>query len=323
MNHPNLIEMLSYKRPQGSRHQRKFCNRYLAPVFGQPDVHGNYVLVVGEKPTICFTAHHDTVHFTSGRQLITIKGDMATSNSNECLGADCTTGIYIMLNMILAGVEGVYVVHAAEESGCIGSKALVADYPSWLHDIKACISFDRKGYDSIITHQMGSRTASEEFATSLADILDLGFRADPTGSYTDSNEYRDIVPECTNLSVGYFGQHTAIESQDLAFVEMLISALIQADWSRLVIKRNPRDYETTVFSPRKRSKKMGYNYYDNYQIYDDTRLPSFYNDDMADLVKSHPEEVAELLRSFGYQYHGLRDDIDNMSQRKSRSYRWP
>jgi len=314
----NLIEMLSYKRPQGSRHQRKFCNRYLAPVFGQPDAHGNYILVVGERPNICFTAHHDTVHFTSGRQIIKIEGDMAMATGSECLGADCTTGIYIMLNMIRAGVKGVYVVHAAEESGCIGSKALVSNYPYWLNDIDACISFDRKGYDSIITHQMGSRTASDAFADSLEAILDLGFRADPTGSYTDSNEYRDIVPECTNISVGYFNQHTSAEKQDLMFVEMLITALIEADWSKLVFKRNPMEREPDYFyQPKKKVRRQV-----DYDIYNDWGLMASYNSTMEDIVKENPREVAELLRSFGYECNGLLDDIENMKAKGKKAYRW-
>lgn len=320
MQEPNLIEMLSYKRPQGTKYQRKFCNRYLAPVFGQPDAHGNYVLVVGDNPSICFTAHHDTVHFNSGRQIIKIEGDMARSVGSDCLGADCTTGVYIILNMILAGIEGVYVVHAAEEVGCVGSKALVYDYPSWLTNIKACISFDRKGYDSIITHQMGSRTASDEFAASLEAILDLGFKPDPTGSYTDSNEYRSVVPECTNISVGYFNQHSATEYQDLAFVEMLITALINADWSKLVIKRTPSlDYDIApVTYKRKKSRQDSY----DYTIYDDYGLVNFHRDEMTDLVKHHPEEVAKLLKSFGYEYSGLLEDINNLKAKGKRAYRW-
>ena len=91
-----------------------------------------------------------------------------------------------------------YVVHAAEESGCIGSGALVKSNPYWLTHIDAVISFDRYGDNSVITHQMGRRTASDDFARSFADALDLPqLVADTGGSYTDSNEYADKVPECT------------------------------------------------------------------------------------------------------------------------------
>ena len=61
MSH-SLIEMLRYKRPEGSVTQREFCKRFLEPTFGRPDKHGNYIHIVGDKPNLCFTAHHDTVH---------------------------------------------------------------------------------------------------------------------------------------------------------------------------------------------------------------------------------------------------------------------
>jgi hypothetical protein len=159
MTDRNYIDMLTYMRPEGSKYQRKFCNRYLMPVFGQPDKHGNYTHIVGDKPRIAFMAHHDTVHSKTGRQTVTIDGDYAKATT-DCLGADCTSGIYIMLCMIEAGIEGVYVVHAAEEVGCVGSKGLVSDFPAWIDHVDAAISFDRKGYDSIITHQMGLRSCS-------------------------------------------------------------------------------------------------------------------------------------------------------------------
>tara|TARA_R110000824_G_scaffold96286_1_gene230766 strand:- start:2181 stop:2861 length:681 start_codon:yes stop_codon:yes gene_type:complete len=150
-----------------------------------------------------------------------------------------------MLGMIEQRIEGVYVVHAAEELGCMGSAALVKDNPYWLTGIDAVISFDRYGDTSVITHQMGRRTASAEFATSFADALDLPqLIADPNGSYTDSNEYANVVSECTNISVGYYGQHGVNETQDLEFADLLMYKLCAADWSKLVIARDPSLYES-------------------------------------------------------------------------------
>ena len=42
----DLVEMMTYKRPQGSDTQREFCNRFLEPIMGLPDQYGNYVVVV-------------------------------------------------------------------------------------------------------------------------------------------------------------------------------------------------------------------------------------------------------------------------------------
>lgn len=178
---PSLMEMLTYKRPEGSPSQYEFCERYLEPVMGEPDYWGNYILVVGDRPNIAFMAHHDTVHTTFGRQYVWKKEGKFYSNSN-CLGADCTTGVWLILGMIEAGIPGVYVVHAGEEVGCVGSGAIAIEKPDWLLDLDACISFDRYGYDSVITHQMMQRTASDEFAVSLASILGMDMEPDPPGS---------------------------------------------------------------------------------------------------------------------------------------------
>ena len=303
----NYIDMLSYMRPEGSKHQSKFCNRYLMPIFGKPDEFGNYVRIVGDSPRIAFMAHHDTVHAKSGRQTVTIEGDFAKTTT-DCLGADCTTGIYIMISMIEAGIEGVYVVHAAEEVGCIGSRALVASQPEWMYNLDAAISFDRKGYTSVITHQMGMRTCSKEFADSLADQLDLGMTCDDTGSYTDSNEYKNDVPECTNLSVGYFNQHTSKESQDLVFLETLVDALINTDWSKLVIKRKAGETEGKVYKDK---------WSDSYWKDDDYFFPFSAKQtedyDMLQLLKNYPDEIVSLLQDHGYTTTDLIDEIQKAS----------
>jgi len=50
-----------------------------------------------------------------------------------------------------------------------------------------------------------------------ADSKGPGNKCDP--------EFADIIPECTNLSVGYFDQHSVKERQDIKFLEDLANAL--------------------------------------------------------------------------------------------------
>lgn len=235
-----LIDLLQYMRPAYSPVELAFCREHLVPVFGEPDVHGNYILSVGDNPTIAFTAHTDTVHKVGGLQKLKIEDNVVTTVTGDCLGADCTTGIWLLLGMIEAGIEGVYIAHAAEEIGGVGSTNLVSDNPDWLSNIQVCLSFDRFGTDSIITHQGGLRTASDSFAHSLSEILGMpNLKPDSTGTYTDSAEYACRVPECSNLSVGYHDQHTKLESQDLTFAETLLERLVEADWSALRVERDP------------------------------------------------------------------------------------
>jgi len=306
----SLIEMLRYKRPQGTQTQDEFCERFLEPHFGLPDRHGNYILSIGETPTLCFASHHDTVHRTEGLQQLVVTSNVvsvADTSISSCLGADCTTGVWLMLGMIEAGIEGVYVVHAAEEVGCVGSSALVKDNPYWLTGIDAVISFDRYGDTSVITHQMSKRTASSEFATSFADALDLPqLIADPNGSYTDSNEYADVVSECTNISVGYYGQHGVNETQDLEFADLLMYKLCAADWSKLVIARDPSLYESQYEDDNYWSKNWS-------RLYDEVSSPDMSDDydreSIISLIENNTCAVADMLIKMGMTADLLAEEV--------------
>lgn len=308
-----LLSMLSYKRPEGTMTQKIFCGRFLQPVMGEPDLDGNYIHVVynadGSAPNICFTAHHDTVHKTEGMQKVLYDPhlDVAYVDHDECLGADCTTGIFLVLRMIEAQVPGIYIVHAGEEIGCVGSTALVRDYPSWLRNTDAVISFDRYGTKSVITHQMGRRTASESFAESLAEVLGMpNLLPDPDGSYTDSNEYVDVVGECTNLSVGYYSQHTKKEYQDVGYAVELKDALITADWSKLRFERlaGSLEYDGYYGGYTGRGWKSA-----NRPAEDDSG--GYKN--IAELIYDKPDEVAALLEAWGFEPHDLEEGIEELA----------
>lgn len=229
----DFIHMLTFRRPSRSHDAEAFGRRFLRPLMGKPDRFGNYFLNNGP---VLFTAHYDTVHRTGGRQHVEVYGNWAglpARSRSNCLGADCTAGIWLILKMIEAGVPASFAIFADEEIGGLGSAKFAQTAP----DFDAVISLDRKGVDSIITHQLGYRTASDAFADSLAWALGLDLRPDPTGSFTDSANFDHFVPECTNVSVGYYRQHTREEVQDLAHLALLESRLIEADWSILQIER--------------------------------------------------------------------------------------
>jgi len=143
-----------------------------------------------------------------------------------------------MMEMVLAGVEGLYVWHAGEERGCLGSNYVAGETPEVLDGIQYAIAFDRRGTESIITHQLGRETCSEAFAVSLGAALNLLLLPDDGGVYTDTEVYADDVPECTNVSVGYEGQHGPRETQDLDFALLLRRHCPMSDqtllsWARL------------------------------------------------------------------------------------------
>ena len=297
VNRQMLISMLRHMRPAYSVAEESFCNEYLYPVFGKPDKHGNYIHIIGDHPDIMFTAHTDTVHKVGGLQEVVIENSFATSANSNCLGADCTTGLWILLGMIEAGVEGVYVAHAAEEIGGIGSSSLVIDKPDWLNYIDICISMDRYGTNSIITHQSYMRTASDVFANSLSAILGMrSMQPDTNGLYTDSFEYAEVVAECTNISVGYYDQHTSKESQDLYFAETLLERLCKADWSLLDVSRDPTLPD--VIHERSIAR------YDSYYEDSEDELLA-----IKRLMMDRGESLAKLLLEYGLTAEAILDEL--------------
>jgi hypothetical protein len=297
----DLIQMLKWMRPANSATLDLFNEIYLYPVFDEVDDHGNFIHTInnpdGSAPNLLFTAHNDTVHSHDGIQDIVVKDNLITAVNSDCLGADCTTGIWLILEMIRAKIPGVYVIHDSEEVGCVGSRALVKDFPMWLADIDAVISFDRKGDNSVVTHQIGYRTASDEFARSFADALNMPtLKPDSGGVFTDSNEYMDVVKECTNISVGYYNQHTANEVQDLVFLAQLRDALIMADWSKLVFARDPKE---------------AYDRYDSYKSQFDTRFAQgdYEKDQLLYMVQEYPEDIAEYLYNLGFSSDAIAEEL--------------
>lgn len=306
-----IIEMFTYRRPRGSQSEAEFVERFLIPLGFVEDDHGNLILQIGENPAILWSSHMDTVHSRGGRQTVHYDGKTLSltrrskREGSSCLGADDTAGVWLMTEMVKAGVEGLYIIHYGEESGCIGSSEL-AKHPAFFDGIQAAIAFDRAGYEDVITHQTGRRTASDAFGRSLAGILGGRFAPSPDGVYTDTNEYADIIPECSNISVGYFRQHTTRETQDVPFLISLRDALVSADWSKLVIERDPSEVEYDDFS-----------YYGSpYGSRSSSRWGSFgfgrgasSREDTEDLIKTHPDIVASLLRDLGVTRAQIMDEI--------------
>lgn len=253
-----LIEMLTYRRPAGSRTERKFRNRWLMNLPGATiDPYRNIHVEVGTGSRTLWSCHTDTVHRDGGRQRVIVTPDrvacLPADSRSHCLGADDTVGVYLMREMILAGVPGYYLFHYGEERGGIGSSALAHARPFWFGRFDCAIAFDRQGSHDIVTHQFGGRTASAEFAWSLSDALasiddDLILTPKP-GVYTDTAEYADLIPECSNLSVGYSGQHSPCEETDLRFADKLLGALCQLDTSRLTIDRHPGEDDRLPYTP--------------------------------------------------------------------------
>ncbi len=245
----------------------------------EKDIHGNYFTKIGKTDTI-FASHLDTVSKEYIQVNHVIDKNIIKTDGKTTLGADDKAGVTIMLWMIYNNVPGLYYFFIGEEVGCIGSGNASKD--KLFKNYNKIISFDRYGTNSVITHQSCQRSASDEFAEALCGELNsygFMFEPDSKGVYTDSAEFTSIIPECTNISVGYYKQHTFDEQQDIRFLTKLAEVCILIDWENLPIKRNPYkieydsyydtndfalDYDRHYTSKRKRRKHKKSNkiYYD-------------------------------------------------------------
>jgi len=251
-----LLDMLTYARPMGSPTERTFRDRYLRSLPGAiTDAFGNVHVRIGTAPVL-WSCHTDTVHHQEGRQTLHVDGTGLVHLSKRsqrlmsCLGADDTVGIWIMREMILRGVEGLYLFHYGEEKGGIGSRALAYDTPEVLAGLTCAIALDRKGTGDVITDQAG-RCCSDVFAQSLADALNtsgLTYAPSDRGIYTDTAEYTDLIGECTNLSIGYERAHSARETCSLPFAAQLLEALCTLDIASLTIDRKPGDIDPLAWN---------------------------------------------------------------------------
>lgn len=237
-----LLKMLETKRPAYSGSEAEFIETWIKPLGTIQDSAGNLYLRIGNAP-ILFSSHTDTVHRTEGRQRLSVQGNIVKlarrEKTSNCLGADCTAGVWLMREMAIAKVPGLYIWHAAEEIGGVGSSHIAARLPKILDGILFAIAFDRRGTSSVITHQAGGRCCSDTFAMSLACQLGPDFVLDDGGIFTDTANYTDIIGECTNVSVGYYREHFKYESLDLAHLLKLREAMLEMDWEALAYERMP------------------------------------------------------------------------------------
>ena len=249
----------------------------------QKDTHGNYFYKIGESRTI-FASHLDTVSKEATSVIHTLDGDIIGTDGKTTLGADDKAGVTVMLHLIKNKIPGLYYFFIGEEVGCIGSglasSMSIQDFKGKYDRI---LSFDRRGTDSVITYQSSTRCCSDAFADALARQLNLSgmkYRKDEGGVYTDSAEFTDIIPECTNISVGYYKEHTVNETQDIKHLEDLAMACLLVDWESLPTERDMTkkeyksygsygsygsSYKSTTYTPKSNDwRRRDYGYHDDW-----------------------------------------------------------
>jgi len=189
-----------------------------------------------------FVAHVDTVHRKEGPNKIKQTPTYWYADG-AALGADDGAGVAMLMHLMHAGVPAYYIFTQGEECGGIGATHLAKHDSKLLSEFDRAIAFDRRGIDSVITHQGRGRCCSDAFADALSDALNadltLMYLPDSTGVYTDTAEFIEVIPECTNISVGYYSEHSDKESLDIIHFQALADRVALIDWDSLPTDRDP------------------------------------------------------------------------------------
>lgn len=266
------------------------------------DAYGNVFVLVGdsEQSDVAFTCHMDTVARPKSKApevSINAMGMAYVSNPWEadCLGADDAAGIAVLLTMLEHAVHGRYCFFKDEEVGCYGSSHSAKDKTGFWTGVKAMISFDRRG-DDVVIAQRGSNCCSNEFAMELAHRLGRYSGNIKSGIYTDSAEFVHLIPECTNIGVGYQNEHTPEEALDLVIFDKLVQHCIApGTFQNLPIKRVPEptfSYFTGLLdadTPEADSPEL-------VQIFNEVSVLPVH--ELAEWVQANPDKAAAYIAVF-------------------------
>lgn len=229
-----FLDLTEFTIPHGMEYT---LEKFLPKGF-QEDGCDNYYIKLGKSRTV-FTCHMDTACGRYQKVNHVIDGNMIKTDGTSVLSADDKAGMTILLYMIYRKIPGTYYFFQGEESGMVGAHAIISKNKAFFADYDRMVSFDRRACHSVITHQIGRRGCSQEFALALAEQLNINgnfhYVPDSTGIYTDSASFINIIPECTNLSVGYYSEHSHSERQDIKHLEELAKASCLVKWEELPI----------------------------------------------------------------------------------------
>lgn len=283
---------LSMRRPHGGSNEMLLL-AYLSqldPANAFFDDCGNLHLDrrTSRKHRTLFVAHVDTVHRTNGPNVFDDSKPIWIAAGGQPLGADDGAGVALLTGLIAAKVPGYYVFTRGEEVGGVGAKYLVDCMEDLLAEFDHAVAFDRRKTFSVITHQGMGRCCSDTFAEVLCDELNSNgmlYMPDDGGVYTDTAEFTDIIPECTNISVGYEHEHSAKEQLDTEHLAALLNAACAVRWDKLPAERDPTEPDDDFFAELQAQRDFAAWMRQQNGETDDENDPFYVNDNPRDIRK--------------------------------------
>lgn len=225
------------------------------------EVPGVYYKVIG-TPTVIYTAHYDTAGDSDVELMAFAQLPHVVTNKNPgILGADDKAGLTVLSFMIEANIPGLYLLFGDEESGAGQSRRWAATdfytrYSLEKDSIVSAIAFDRRGYSDTIQTQRGGTCCSKEYAGALSTVLAMGgLSYRPTsGVYTDTANMIYVIPECTNLSIGYAEAHGSSENQDVLFLFRMVNFMLTNHEAVSNIPKGKEVEKKPIYTPAPTSK---------------------------------------------------------------------
>jgi len=311
-----LLDILTHRRGHDSKGEKVFIKKYLHKCKPLTSKTGEVIAYIYDNHNpkhpnnILWSSHIDTMHRTEPdkvtQEVFVDTFDTAfVDEKSDCLGADDGAGVWLMLEMIEADVEGTYIFHRGEERGCWGSKQVATDHEEYLKTFTHAIAFDRRGNTSIITHQSSSRCCSDILGQSLIDLFSMGFVLDDTGVFTDTAEYVHLIPECLNISIGYQSEHTSKETLDLNFALELRNRIVSIQWDKIAlpVERKPEARPSYSYYGGLYGGYYGDNSYDEIMYMSHKQLNKWVD-------KASSKEIAYVLEDLISQVQYLEDIVN-------------
>lgn len=237
-----LARALSMMRPHNSEGTRRLTDwlEQRAPAHARikRDAAGNLHVDtrLNSSNRTLFIAHVDTAHRKEGANKIRQTFTYWYADGAS-LGADDGAGVAMLMHLMYSGVHAYYIFTQGEVYGGIGTMWLAKHEIDLLSEFDRAIAFDRKGIDSVTTHQGGGRCCSDAFADALCASLNadmkLMYLPDSTDAYTDMAEFIRVIPERTNISAGFYSEDGDKESLDIIHFQALADRVALIDWDSL------------------------------------------------------------------------------------------
>ncbi len=306
MNKSNidLLKML-FTLEQSVLH--KYLFEFLQDVYGAEQVietEGKYMIAKGDIDVL-LVSHLDTVH----KKKPTLN-DIFYDQERQVMiapftgiGADDRCGVFIIMNLVLAGYRPHIAFTWDEEIGGVGARYMVSEFDMEASNVTPnfAIEFDRRGHQQAVYYDLDNKDF-EDYISSFGYTTHFG-------SYTDICE---ICPAWgfagVNLSAGYQNEHTF---QELVLVDTIMDTI---EKSKSILEdqmKNPHFYGW-----KERSKQFS-SYYNSSWGYYYPREDEEEEDYYKKWRSSKKEKNEQDFASYDYcDYCGTEKELNSIQDNK-------